>query len=270
MKSTIAVVLLIVINFSYSLLKNEETSIIPKLAADQSSNYEIIHTSTIKGRLSFKQINKITISVEKVEDTIVTLNWKINKIDFIDSSEINNSRALIMKIPEGITINYDVNLKGQILKINNYDSIQGVLDTRFENILKINSEKETENGVYKKSSGYGIMKEMINSNSEQNIYISDIYHFNRLNGIELSKDSSQYYHEPWVGKTQDKYKISFDKRIDGKVIVKSELVDGSGKTKNNRVINREYVFDEANYWLINFSSIMKTNNSKSTMQIKQY
>jgi len=269
MKNLLVVTLLLLLNFSCSLISNQEISIIPKLKVGQSFDYEIIHKSSNKGLLSFKQIKKISITVEKVEDTIATLNWTINKIDFIDSSEVNDFRTLIMTIPEGITVNYDVNLKGQIQQIRNYDSIQRILDYRFENILKINPEKEIENGGYKNSSGYGILKAMIDGNPEQNIFISDIYHFNRLNGIELSKGSFQYYYEPWVGKTQDKYKINIDKILDGKVILKSELVDGAGKTKNNRVINRVYSFNDANYWLTNYSSIMKTNNMESMTMIKQ-
>ncbi len=269
MKNLLIVTLLLLMNMACSLISKEKTSIIPKLEVGQSFNYEIIHTTSNKGLLNFKQITKITVTVEKVLDTVATLNWTINKIDFIDSSEVKDFRAVIMTIPEGITVNYDVNLKGQIQQIRNYDSIQKILDYRFENALKNSTETEVENSRYKNSSGYGIIKAMINGNPEQNIFISDIYQFNRLNGIELCKDPSQYYYEPWVGKTQDKYKINIDKIIEGKVMLKSELVDGAGKTKNNRVIKREHLFNDANYWLISYSSIMKTNNMESTMMIKQ-
>lgn len=269
MKNSLIVALLLLLNIRCSLILNEKTSIIPKLEVGQSFDYEIIHTSSNKGLLSFKQISKITITVEKVLDTIAILNWTINKIDFIDSSEVKDFRALMMTIPEGITVNYDVNLKGQIQQIRNYDSIQKILDYRFENALKIISESEIENSRYKKSSGYWITKEVINGSPEQNVFISDIYQFNRLNGIELYKDSSQYYFEPWVGKTQDKYKINLDKIIDGKVMLKSELVDGAGKAENNRVINREHLFNDSNFWLISYSSIMKTNSMESMMMIKQ-
>lgn len=269
MKNLLVVTLLLLLSFSCTDISNEEIPIIPKFKVGQSFDYEIINTSSNNGLFNYKQIKKISITVEKVEDTVATLNWTINNIEFIDSSEVNDFNALIMKIQEGITINYDVNVKGQIQQIKNYDSIQKTLDYRFENIFKINSEKEIENGGYKNSSGYGIMKAMINDNPEQNIFISDIYHFNRLNGIEFSKGLSQYYYEPWVGKTQDKYKITIDKILDGKLILKSELIDGAGKTKNNRVINREYSFNDTNYWLTNFSSKMKTNNMESMMMIKQ-
>jgi len=264
MKYLLIVPLLFLMNMCYSLTSNGKISIIPKLEVGQSFDYEIIHTTSNKGLLNFKQITKITVTVEKVLDTIATLNWAINKIDFIDSSEVKNFRALMMTIPEGITVSYDVNLKGQIQQIRNYDSIQRILDYRFEKALKINPEKEIE-----MSSGFAIIKAMIDGNPEQNIFISDIYHFNRLNGIELYKDSSQCYYEPWVGKTQDKYKINIDKIIDGKVMLKSELVDGVGKTENNRVISREHFFNDVNHWLISYSSKMKTNSMESMMMIKQ-
>ena len=151
MKNSLIVALLLLLNIRCSLILNEKTSIIPKLEVGQSFDYEIIHTSSNKGLLSFKQISKITITVEKVLDTIAILNWTINKIDFIDSSEVKDFRALMMTIPEGITVNYDVNLKGQIQQIRNYDSIQKILDYRFENALKIISESEIENSRYKKS-----------------------------------------------------------------------------------------------------------------------
>ncbi len=104
-----------------------------------------------------------------------------------------------MTIPEGITINYDVNLEGQIQQISNYDLIQRILNYRFEKALKIYPEKEIEN-----SSGYAIIMAMIDGNSEDNIFISDIYHFNRLNGIELNyryalhpPELNGSFHEKW-------------------------------------------------------------------------
>ncbi len=269
MKNKLLFSLTLLTILSCSPISNNQISISPKFIVGETFEYSIIHSLKLDGDLSYQQNSDVTISVEKVQDSIITINWTINEIDIRDSTEFKDLRTSIFEIPEGMTIVYDVNRKGQIQQINNYNAIQKTLDSRFDSVMMSISENREVSRTYKESGGFGIMKAMIYDKPENNIFISDIFHFNRLNGIEIIKDTSIYHFEPWVGSNMDKYRIYLCEIDDREISIKSDLVVGKGSAKNGRVTTRQYTYDPSSFWLKDLSSIMRNEGIEDKMVIKQ-
>lgn len=269
MKNIFVFTIILLINLSCSQKSDDTISIIPKLQIGETFNYDIIRTSNRHGKIKYQQINKIKLSVVNMTDTGMVLNWKIKKIDFIDTTDLGDFRRTLSSIPEGITIHFSINLNEHNLQIKNYDTIQKILDYRVDSILKIVSENEKYFDDSTINQGFEIFKTMIHGNHEQNIFVSDIYDFNRLNGLKLHKDSCTYNYEPWIGTQKDRYKICYDTIKNGEIIIKSELVNETGNIRNSRSIIKEYKFDKTNYLIKEYSSIIKTNKNESTTTIKR-
>lgn len=269
MKNLFVFLLFVLISLSCSRKSKNQISILPKFIIGDQYDYTIAHSLKHDGSLDFQQISDVTITVEKVQDTIVTLKWIINKVEFTDSTELKDFRSSIFKISEGMTITYDVNQKGQIQQIDNYNTIQKNLDAKFDSVMIAISQKASGDSTYKKSSGFGIIKAMIYSEPERNIIISDIFHFNRLNGIDIQNDTCVSFYESWVGTKMDEYRICLNQKDNNQITLHSDLVTDKIKSKNGRVTKRVYTYDRSNYWLKDFSSIMTNDKIEDKMLIER-
>jgi len=266
MKNVLDLTLIALTIISCTYTEDDTLSIIPKYAIGNTYNYQINQKSIRNQTLNYEIFKDITISVEKAVDTIVSLNWTVNKVIFNDSTEMNDINSNIFGIQEGITVCYNVDKKGQILQITNYDTIQKVLNQRFEKNLKALTEDNEIATDVKRSSGYGIMKSMIAGDSEQNIFVSDIYKFHRTNGIEINRDSCAYYYEPWVGKKKDRYNIYIDTISREEIVLISELVEEALEIKKTSL--RKHYYDLKDNWLNEFSSNMQIKDNEHIFTIK--
>jgi hypothetical protein len=196
------------------------------------------------------------------------MKWHVNKVVYLDSSDFKIPfRADIFKISENVTIEFTLNSKGQIQKIDNLSSVQETyqhrLDSIFSNLAKQHGVDAT------KSEGAGMFYEMIRSKPDQNIFFSHLLAFFKLYGTKMSMNTNFYNNESWVG-TKDTYKINVDKLDKQFLTLKSELVDGGTALKYGRTIKRLYVFDVSDFWLTYFSSDMNNKDNGESVTINEY
>ena len=181
------------------------------------------------------------------------MKWQIKKIVYLDSTLVKMPlRADLFRIPENVSIEFTLNLKGQIQSIDNFPILKKIYRQRLDSLFdNLDSKYGCES---RKSEGAGIFYELFNTEPKHNIFFSELYAFFKLYGIKLSLNSSAYDNEPWVGIKKDEYKINVDKLDKKFLTIKSKLVDGGTVLKNGRATDRLYIFDASSLWLTYMSS----------------
>ena len=250
-------VLLIVLYFSlqYSnaLLNDSTVSILPKWKTGETKNFKVTQILKPGKLMNTSQTSDISVIVSDVLDSTIKMKWQINKIVYLDSSVVKMPlRADLFRIPENVSIEFQLNLQGQIQSIDNFPILKKIFHQRLDSLFNILDSKYGRES--RKSEGAGIFYEMFNTEPKRNVFFSELFTFFKLYGTKLSMNSFAYDNESWVGMKKDEYKINVDKLDKKFLTIKSKLVDGGTVLKNGRATDRLYIFDASSLWLTYMSS----------------
>ena len=258
--------------YSSAILNDSTVSIIPKWKTGESKNFIVTQTMKLSKQLNTTQTSDISVVVTDVLDSTIKMKWHIKKIVYLDSTDSSvvkmPLRADLFRIPENVSIEFTLNLKGQIQSIDNFPILKKIYRQRLDSLFdNLDSKYGCES---RKSEGAGIFYELFNTEPKHNIFFSELYAFFKLYGIKLSLNSSAYDNEPWVGIKKDEYKINVDKLDTKYLTIKSELMDGGTAVKNGRTTDRVYIFDVSSCWLTYLSSEIKNKGGGGSLIIRAY
>lgn len=255
--------------YSSAILNDSIVSMLPNWKKGETKDFIVTQTLKPGKLLNTTQTSDISVVVSDVLDSTIKMKWNIKKIVYLDSSVVKMPLiADIFRIPENVSIEFTLNLQGQIQSIDNFPTLKKIYRQRLDSMFDILDAKYGRES--RKSEGAGIFYEMFNTEPKQNIFFSELFAFFRLYGTKLSMNSFAYDNEPWVGIKKDEYKIKVDK-VDKKYLtIKSEMMDGGTALKNGRSTDRVYIFEVSSLWLTYLSSETTFMDGGGTLIIRAY
>lgn len=103
-------------------------------------NYKVIKESIVLDReniiINDKIEKDISITVLDYSDTLIKLEWEVNKIEIMENIPQDNPLSIfIVSIDHGLKIKYQLDKYGRMQRVNNYNEIKSAINEKIDNFI---------------------------------------------------------------------------------------------------------------------------------------
>lgn len=254
MKTSISIAILLLFLHNGFRDQNIKVSLIPSFETNQIRNYSILSSASFDKNGAEQIIsttNKhIRIKVVSINDNFISMEWKYNEIEFIETNTQSNPYSVLMNtLSTGIIVKYLVDKRGVINSITNRDEIQAQVRQGVEDKL---SSMINDNSIdLSIASRTRFQFQMMFSTSSQidKIIINDLFKFHQLYGKEFTDQPSKIVVDHDIIPETYNIRLKSIDQSNQTCLIVSNLIGDSSKE-----INNSFEYKLSDHWLINFTS----------------